>query len=80
MVEQDYKGYVVFYPKTPMFSASWSVYVGSNDPRLRARLRASEEEFTDRLGLDAAIARAKRRVDELVSEELHSAIPSDTGR
>jgi hypothetical protein len=80
MVEQDYKGYVIFYPKTPMFSGSWSVYVGPNDPGLRAHLRASEEEFTDRHSLDAAIAKAERRVDDLVSDDLHTASPLTTGR
>jgi hypothetical protein len=78
MVELDYKGYVIFYPKTPMFSGSWSVYLRSNDPRLRTYLRAPEEEFTDRHGLDAAIAKAKCRVDELVSGYLHSDMLSST--
>jgi hypothetical protein len=66
---QNYKGYVIFYPKTAMFSGSWSVDLSSNDPRLRARLRAAEEAFTDRHGIDAAIAQARRRVDELVAND-----------
>jgi hypothetical protein len=69
MVEQNYKGYVIYYPRTPMFSGSWTVYLGSNDPRLRAKLRVTEEVFTDRQGTEGAIAQAKRRVDELVSSD-----------
>jgi UDP-N-acetyl-D-mannosaminuronic acid transferase (WecB/TagA/CpsF family) len=69
MVEQNYKGYVIFFPKNAMFAGSWSVYLSSTDPRLRARLRAAEEVFTDGHGIDAAIAQARRRVDDLVAND-----------
>jgi hypothetical protein len=65
MVEEEYKGYVISYPRIPIFSGVWTVNLASNSGHLQARLGLSAEVFNDHHSIDGAIAQAKRRVDEL---------------
>jgi hypothetical protein len=65
MCEDEYKGYVISYPRVRIDSARWTVNLASNSSHLQAKLGPSAEVFNDPHSLDGAIAQAKRRVDEL---------------
>jgi hypothetical protein len=65
MVEEEYKGFVISYPRIPMFSGRWTVNLASAKRHLQAKLGSSAEVFNDNHSLAGAIAQAKRRVDEL---------------
>jgi hypothetical protein len=63
----DYKGYAIIYPRVRVDTSGWTVNLASYAPHLQAKLGPSAEVFKDYHSLDAAIAQAKRRVDELMS-------------
>jgi hypothetical protein len=64
-IEEEYKGYIISYPRIPRMSGVWTVNLGSNLPYLQAKLGPSTEVFNDYTNISGAIAQAKRRVDEL---------------
>jgi hypothetical protein len=67
MVEQEYRRFVISYPAIRMHSAWWTVNLCSNDPRLLGLLGNRVEIIDDFHSLEAAIEKAKRRADELLS-------------
>jgi hypothetical protein len=63
-IEREYKGCVITYPRTPMFSGKWTVNLASNNPHLLTKLGGCVV-IDSHISLDDAIAKAERRVDEL---------------
>ena len=61
----DYKGYEIRYPPIPMFPNKFTVNLCSNNPHLFNKLGGRNIVIDDHTSLDAAIAKAKRHVDEL---------------
>jgi hypothetical protein len=67
MVELNFRGFTITYPRVRIDSARWTVNLASNSPRLLAMLSGGQAEvFNDHHSLEATIAQAKRRVDELL--------------
>ena len=64
-IHEEYKGYIISYPRRPMYSGVWTVNLGSNMRHLQAKLGPSTEVFNDHTSLAGAIAQAKQRVDEM---------------
>lgn len=64
-VQLEYKGCVISYPRIPMFPGQWTVNLASNNPHLLAKLGGCVV-INDHRSIEGAIAKAKRRVDELV--------------
>ena len=63
-IELEYKGCVISYPRTPMFSGKWTINLASNNPHLLTKLGGCVV-VDSHVSLDDAIAKAKRRVDEI---------------
>lgn len=61
----DYKGYEISYPPIPMFPNKFTVNLCSNNPHLFNKLGGRNIVIDDHTSLEAAIAKAKRHVDEL---------------
>ena len=61
----DYKGYEITYPPIPMFPNKFTVNLCSNNPHLFNKLGGRNIVIDDHASLEAAIAKAKRHVDEL---------------
>ena len=61
----DYKGYEITYPPIPMFPNKFTVNLCSNNPHLFNKLGGRNIVIDDHTSLEAAIAKAKRHVDEL---------------
>ncbi len=61
----DYKGYEIKYPPIPMFPNKFTVNLCSNNPHLFNKLGGRNIVIDDYTSLEAAIAKAKRHVDEL---------------
>jgi DNA-binding XRE family transcriptional regulator len=61
----DYKGYEITYPRTPMFPNKFMVNLCSNNPHLLNKLGGRNLVIDDHTSLEAAIAKAKRHVDDL---------------
>jgi Helix-turn-helix len=61
----DYKGYEITYPPIPMFPNKFTVNLCSNNPLLFNKLGGRNIVIDDHTSLEAAIAKAKRHVDEL---------------
>ncbi len=61
----DYKGYEIRYPRIPMFSNKFTVNLCSNNPHLFNKLGGRNIVIDDHRSIEAAIAEAKRHVDEL---------------
>jgi hypothetical protein len=64
-IEEIYKGCVITYPKIRIDASRWTVNLGSNDPRLLAKLGGRIVVINDHISLEGAIAKAKCQVDEL---------------
>ena len=61
----DYRGCEITWPRTRIDSSRWTVNLCSNDPRLFAKL-GGNVVIDDFASLENAIAKARRRVDELL--------------
>jgi hypothetical protein len=66
MVELEYKGCVITYPRIRIDTSGWTVNLASNDWQLLAKLGGKNKIFNDHHTLDGAIAQAKRYVDDAV--------------
>jgi hypothetical protein len=47
MVTEEYRAFVIAYPRVPVDAARWIVNLSSNDARLNVQLRGGNEVFTD---------------------------------
>ena len=61
----DYRGYEITYPQIPMFPNMWTVNLCSTNPHLLNKLGGRVIVISDHASLQAAIAKAKRHVDQL---------------
>jgi len=61
----DYKGYEITYPRIPMFPNKFTVNLCSNNVHLFNKLGGRNIPIEDHRSIEAAIAKAKRYVDEL---------------
>ncbi len=61
----DYRGCVIMWPERRLFGGKWTVNVASNDRRLLGKLGGCLviEDFQS---LEGAIAKARRRIDDLI--------------
>jgi|ERR1700722_6018433 len=64
-IDIKYKGFIIVYPKFRIDASRWTVNVGSNDPRLLAKLGGRIAVINDHVSLKGAISKAKRHIDEL---------------
>jgi DNA-binding transcriptional regulator YiaG len=61
----DYKGYEITYPPIRRDTSGWTVNLCSNNPHLFNKLGGRNIVISDHASLEAAIAKARRHVDEL---------------
>lgn len=61
----DYKGYEVTDPPTPIFPNKFTVNLCSNNRHLFNKLGGRNVVIDDHASIKAAVAKAKRYVDEL---------------
>jgi hypothetical protein len=66
MVTEEYRAFVIAYPRVPVDAARWIVNLSSNDARLNVQLRGGNEVFTDHRSLEGAMQKAKNRVDGIL--------------
>ena len=75
-INAGYRDGVITWPRIPMFSNVWTVNLSSSKPHLFVKLVGGNEVFNGH-SLDDAIAKAKRRVDELLgAQEDGAAVPA----
>ena len=74
MVTEEYRGFVITYPRVRIDSARWTVNLSSNDRHFHSNLDKGNEVFADHRSLQGAIRQAKDRADQLLERRAN-----DTG-
>jgi len=64
-IEVEYKDFLIAYPRVRLDSAGWTINVASNYPHLLNRIGGRALVIKSGVSLDAAIAEAKRRIDQI---------------